>query len=964
MRERAKADYGCRWRLWNKYRCLMVVLLIALLFSPLKTFAVDAPHDAIVVQLKSEHRFQFAGFYAAVDEGYYADSGLNVHLRAASRQTNPVEEVLSGRADYAIGDADLIRHWQNGRPVTALAVFMQHSPLAIFSLARSNIANPTDLIGRRVAYSSSTNVASARSMLLRAGVAAEHVQKIATQEPIQQLMNGRVDAVVASVSDQVYDLQRRGSRFSVMKPREYGVDFYGDTLFTHTSRLEARSEEVAKFRAATIRGWEYALANPHKIIQSIMQRYPEGRTQSQLEYEAEKIAELMRLPLGGIGYMHSERWQHIADAFSGLGLTQPVTDVSAFIYDADTSDRQVADALFVWLGLAVAATILLSYVLFLLKGRYKKVAVSHQHQLSSANSRLLEQTEQLMKTQGALKSLNQQLVSSISERTIELQDAHEEIQRHNEYRKERELSLRLLSQALESSGSGVIITSEMGIVQYINSGLLALTGYEKTVLLGKSLDILERSNKDPYFSLGWEESKHTQPSVNEEAKCICADGSFIWVQISLSRIAADDGLGSHYVFVCEDISRLKQSRDEMEKLAFYDALTGLENRSLFRLRLEKTLARIERTNEFAALSSRIKPLIRRNDCFARLSGDEFTVLLMDIARPDDISQVAESILETIAAPINIAGNECHIGASIGITTIPEDGHNAEQLMKNADLAMYRAKNSGRNQFQFYSEEMNRELNHHHRLIEEMRHGLTNGEFFMLYQPQLSACDQHHLVGLEALVRWGHPERGLLEPVEFIRFAEESGLMLELGRKIYDDVFSMLKRYGKQLDRNIKLSINISERQLLAPDFVTAIGDSINRHRVDPGRIQLEVNEAAFYDYDNRKPIFDSLGRLGFGLSVDAFGTGRSSLRDLSDLAIDRVKIDRSFIYNISKDYGGAEVAEAAIAMAHKLNIKVFAEGVETSSQLAFLKERQCDAVQGYYFDRPMSINSVVEKYLH
>ena len=350
--------------------------------------------------------------------------------------------------------------------------------------------------------------------------------------------------------------------------------------------------------------------------------------------------------------------------------------------------------------------------------------------------------------------------------------------------------------------------------------------------------------------------------------------------------------------------------------------------------------------------------VRKEDTVGRPGGDEFTVLLSEIRTPSDASLVAEKILKTLSQPLNISGHQLVITPSIGIAIIPDDGRDANALMKNADLAMYRAKEHGRNNFQFYSEEMNTNAVNRLRTEYELRRALEREEFELYYQPKVRLSDQR-IVGMECLIRWHHPERGLLSPVEFIDIAEETGAIVDMGTWVIAEACRAGKSLCDQLGSELEIAINISPRQFKDPNLVSTIRRALRETGLNPTSLEIEITETMLMsDVEAANQTVQKLHQLGLKLAIDDFGTGYSSLNYLKKFPIDTVKVDRSFIMDIPESADDMAITSAVIAMAHRLNMSVVAEGVETRDQLEFLQSNGCEFAQGYLFSKPLPIASI------
>jgi diguanylate cyclase (GGDEF)-like protein/PAS domain S-box-containing protein len=477
------------------------------------------------------------------------------------------------------------------------------------------------------------------------------------------------------------------------------------------------------------------------------------------------------------------------------------------------------------------------------------------------------------------------------------------------------------------------------------------------------------------------------PNQSHDHRVFLSDGTVRWQRWTNRALFDVEGNAVAYQSIGDDITERKRAEELIEHQATYDALTELPNRRLLLDRLTQALARCRRHGHKGALlfldldqfkhindslghpvgdellketSKRMTKGLREEDTAARMGGDEFVVLLSEIG--DDAEktaqqsrEVAEKLRNQISVPCIIRNNELHITASIGIATFPMGAEDANDVMRHADTAMYRAKEAGRNTIRFFLPSMQHAAEQRLRLQNELRLALTRNEWELHFQPQVDASGT--TVGAEALLRWRHPERGLIAPAEFIPVAEETGQILLIGEWVLERSLSRLKTWTNDIANSTlsRLAINVSPRQFHQTDFLLRIESILSETGADPGRLTLELTEGVIIDnLDDTIRKMDALKRLGMRLSIDDFGIGYSSLAYLKQLPLDEVKIDRSFVSDVTTDPSDANLVKTIITMADHLGLDVVAEGVETEEQLRFLLEQGCGLFQGYYFNRPQS----------
>jgi diguanylate cyclase (GGDEF)-like protein len=445
----------------------------------------------------------------------------------------------------------------------------------------------------------------------------------------------------------------------------------------------------------------------------------------------------------------------------------------------------------------------------------------------------------------------------------------------------------------------------------------------------------------------------------------------------------DDGNPKYYSTVVEDISRRKQIEEELLHLANHDALTSLPNRSLLLDRLGQALLfagrakgqvavmlidldRFKNINDslghdvgdkiIVEIARRLSACVRAGDTIARLGGDEFVLIRPDVPREDAVAIMAQQILEALARPMSIQGHEFYPTGSIGVSMYPKDGQDGPTLLKNADTAMYRAKDAGRNNFQFYAHEMNSRALDRLKLETGLRRALEREELVLHYQPQMNIASGR-VTGAEALLRWEPPGQATVFPGDFIPIAEETGLIVPMGQWVLRRACEQKRQWHDAgLFPDLRIAVNLSARQFKQQDIVKMVSQTLEDTGCRPEWLELEITESVVMESpEAAAETLHKLSAMGVHLSIDDFGTGYSSLNYLKRFPIDALKIDKSFVRDISVDADDAAIAKAVIALAHSLKLLVIAEGVETAEQLDFLRAQDCDVMQGYFLGRPMTV---------
>jgi len=465
-----------------------------------------------------------------------------------------------------------------------------------------------------------------------------------------------------------------------------------------------------------------------------------------------------------------------------------------------------------------------------------------------------------------------------------------------------------------------------------------------------------------------------------EYRIVRPDGTICWVRDRAFPVRDREGRLYRVAGIAQDITARREAEERLLHLAHYDGLTGLPNRVLFYDRLKQALAHARRTHSTLAVlfldldrfkkvndtlghgagdnllqqvSGRLTGCMRAGDTVSRLGGDEFAIALSDLADPEDARLVTQKILTALAATFQLEGAEVYVTTSIGITLYPNDSEDQDALLKNADTAMYRAKDSGRNGYQFYTPEMNARALEKLKLENDLRRALERQEFVLYYQPKTSLASGE-ITGFEALLRWQHPDLGLVPPAEFVPMLEETGLIVPVGRWLLAAACKQIKIWEAANLRPPPVAINLSARQFMEKELGITVKRVLEEYCVAARLIELEITESSIMsNTEEAEKTLAYLNNLGVSLAIDDFGTGYSSLGYLRRFPLDSLKIDRSFIRDITTNIDDATITRAIIGMAHNLNLKVIAEGVETEAQITFLAANGCDDIQGYYFARPL-----------
>lgn len=549
-------------------------------------------------------------------------------------------------------------------------------------------------------------------------------------------------------------------------------------------------------------------------------------------------------------------------------------------------------------------------------------------------------------------------------------------------------SLSLIRATLESSTDAILVLDKNESIVDYNNKLIEMWQFPQSLLETQNnkiiLEYVINALESP-------EEFHTKLlQLREQPDAITIDvvklkNGNIYERYSQPHKLNDKTIGRVWSF--HDITRRAHLESKLEYQATHDALTNLPNRVLLMDRLLQGISQCERNNTQLAvlffdldrfklindslnheagdellkiISKRLKSNSRESDTLVRLGGDEFVLILTNITKSDQIARIARKLLAIIKEPLVIAKREIITTASIGICVCPKDGVTVEDLLRNADLAMYKAKESGGNNFQFYTPELNQQSLLRFERETELRHAIQNDEFFLCYQPQLN-LETNVISGVEALIRWNHPKYGLMLPIDFIPFAEETGLIIPIGEWVLRTACKQNKAWQDQGYPKIYIAVNVANQQFRQPNFVSFIKSILEETGLEPQYLEIELTENIIIGNIDEINKIEEIKNYGIRIALDDFGTGTNTLNYLRKIPVDRLKIDQSFVHNIGQNRNDDVLIRAIISMANSLDLEVVAEGVETSTHLNFLKQQECQQAQGYYFSKPL-IKEDIERY--
>lgn len=554
---------------------------------------------------------------------------------------------------------------------------------------------------------------------------------------------------------------------------------------------------------------------------------------------------------------------------------------------------------------------------------------------------------------------------------------------------ERKLNEKELSQAalvFSTSSEAIVITDENLTVANANEAFYRITGLTEANVQGQPLDLLSAMNLGEEARSDMKASLARGASWRGEIRAYRQNNEPFDALINMSQVPHRDAAAWQYVILISDISEIRSAQADLAYIAYYDSLTGLPNRHLFMDRLNMAIAHASRTGGklavlfidldhfkrvndtlghqvgdqmLRAVADRLQPVLRSTDTLCRIGGDEFIVIANTFTTAQDLEVLAEKIIGAVHQPLLLGKTNFTPDCSIGISIFPADTTDRDDLVKMSDTAMYSAKSMGRGCYAFYQPQMTRQVEHFLTREQELRHALLNEEFVLHYQPQFCADDQS-ITGVEALIRWQHPVAGLLSAADVIPMAEASNLIVDIGEWVIGEACRQYRSWVDNGAQSVCIAVNVSARQLRDPRFVSVVARALEENQMPGTCLELEVTESSLQDSEACISALRRAESLGVTISIDDFGTGYSCMSSLKLLPIHRLKIDQSFVKDIPEERNDCAIATAIIVLAHELELRVIAEGIETREQADFLRAAGCDELQGYLFSTPLPAETVLE----
>ncbi|GAB3550696.1 hypothetical protein GCM10027343_34070 [Noviherbaspirillum agri] len=548
-----------------------------------------------------------------------------------------------------------------------------------------------------------------------------------------------------------------------------------------------------------------------------------------------------------------------------------------------------------------------------------------------------------------------------------------------------EESLRLRNRALQASVNAIIITDLTGCIEYANPAFERITGFSLRETLGRNCRFLQADDTQQTGIVAMRQAIQDRAEASVLLRNYRKDGKLFWNDVHIAPVRGPDGRVTHFVGVLNDVTEIKHYEEQLERQANFDTLTSLANRNVLKDRIRQAIASARRDGSFVTVgfmdldnfkfindslghnigdellkrvAERLVGCLRDQDTIARYGGDEFAFVLVGQRDEKSIASLMERLLKTVDRPLMINGHKLFVSCSIGLSFFPKDGRDVDTLLKNADAAMYRAKEHGRNNFQFYTPAMNKRVTERLSLESRLRQALEEDEFALHYQPKVD-LRSGEIVGAEALLRWYPGDGSLISPATFIPLAEETGLIVPIGEWVLYTACAQTRTLQEAGLPPLRVAVNISARQFAPKPLVTLVRQALDASGLDASMLELELTESLVMQNPEEviKVLLD-LKDMGLRLAIDDFGTGYSSLSYLQRFPVDRLKIDQSFVQDIGADPNDAIIARAVIALGHNLGMSVVAEGVSSTEQLSFLRENGCDEMQGYLFSQAVPVEEL------
>ncbi len=1148
---------------------LTLLLKLGLLFFSIPGLLFSAENnnnfnglETVRLQLKGLHAFQFAGYYAAKEQGFYEDEGLDVHILERNPKLSIVNQVVSNEVQYGVEDIGIIADYANGSPINVLAAIFQRNPHVFISKHTSGIASPYEMKGKRIMMygdedGTGTDEATLRKLLADNDLSKDSYTHIPQSFNYQDLIDDKTDVISSYITDQPFFFKSKKVKINIINPQNYGIDSYGDILFTSHAEITGHPNRAERFRRASLKGWQYALDYPEENIHLIYSKYKSRSSIDHLRFEAKEVRKLIMPDTVPLGHIEVKRLRKASEIYTNLKVSRNLSDLElkAFVFDHPQPlnlsiqeqswlkqnsiirlgiDRNFAP--YEWLNFKNEYTGITIDYIRLIEQRLGvhfdiiKDKKSWPELLAAAKNNELDMLFSLIKTPERSEYLNftppyfispaviisgqaQGYIGSLQRlngKQVAIQKGHSTEELLAQYYPEISIiltnsikeALQLVEQGKVHAYIGDAISANY-VMQQENTYNLMFSGqteYQSEFRIGvlknntelfsimkKTLANISQEERNEIYRR-WQEQKTVQGirlesiveyamatalvfalfcfwiiwlrqsklairrseanlkaifdtemecinviSIDDELLQVNPAGSTLldyqgqpsaiigqkyqqWVVLEdrlaylemnkcvqqgktaeliyqIENLSGRRWLETHAVplvdpksgeisilAVSRDITDKKNAEKQIWKHANFDSLTNLPNRRMFHNHLVHEIKNSNRNSLSLALlfldldnfkqvndelghqvgdlllkdvAKRIVSCVRESDVVSRLSGDEFTVILSELGNKKSVEHIVNKILYTLKQPFTLGNENAYISVSIGIAIYPDDAEKSQMLIQKADMAMYSAKDMGRNRFSYFTQSMQDAALYRLQMLKDLQTALREEQFQLRYQPIVDfSTGKIHKA--EVLLSWNHPVRGLVNTEEFIRLAEESGLIIKIGDWVFKESIKQLSQWQQNINTDIQLSINKSPIQFNLRNEHYDWLHLLDKYHINGKQIVIEITESLLLNTSEK--VLKRLAEYrekGIQIAVDDFGTGYSALSYLNKFNLDYLKIDCSFTENILTDSCAMALTDAITVMAHKLGLKVIAEGIETKQQQMILMAMGCEYGQGFVFHKPL-----------
>lgn len=894
----------------------LFVTIMLLIGNNTSALANDDFSSRLTLQLDSKHQFSHAGFYVAVDQGFYKALGLSVIINEGKTSLDPVTQLIKGNADYVIDGSSIIHRINQNSNLRVLATIEQFSPWVLLTHPNVTIQSLKNTLIAMPHQASEIN-----AMLYKAGLLETDYRLIKSGD-ISLFIDGKVAAIAVRITDLPHISSQISIPYDLINSTSAELNFYGASIISTSQHLINNNEQARRFKQASIKGWKYAIDKPQYAARLIQEQYNNDLSYNSLLVEARQVTYLMRPQLLDIGDSSTMRWQQIATV---LNISNENSNVSNLVYLPKIYAFKYSHTL---LLICIVLLVFFVFIPVSLLWRSKHLAIKEMRLMNS-----ILRTQQQASNDGILTFDAQGKVVSVNKQLKQLWKLSD-----SKF-KQTDTWQVIYSMVRQVSNSKEFIAT----VRMHNADNNMQTFSEISLIDGRTFE------------------RFSAPLFDEQKNFVGRFWSF------------------------RDITQRKLAEENIWLQANFDSLTDLPNRLMFKERLIFEIKKSARSGKQIALlfldldrfkeindsmghdvgdqllievAARLKKCVRDVDMVARLGGDEFTIILSDLENRLAIDRIAQSILASLATPFLLDGQPHYISTSIGITFSPSDGVDDVQLLKNADQAMYHAKALGRNNFQYFTPELQTKASKRVSMSNDLRIAIEKKQLFLEYQP-IVCLKEHKILKAEALLRWQHPELGLIPPNDFIELAEETGLINVIGEWVFEQAAKQVEIF-QRTEPDFTISVNTSPVQYHSGTIdPTSWSNKLLSKNIKEKSIIVELTETLLMNSDDSSAqTLKKFREHNIPIALDDFGTGYSSMSYLSKFDIDFLKIDRSFVSNLTPNSKELVLCQAIITMAKSLGMTIIAEGIETKQQQDLLTTMGCDYGQGFYFSKPVRASAI------